>query len=370
MKYYIKRFIYIFILLFGFSVCRAQHSSFYQNFVLANERIYVLHADSTVKIFDDNTGKVVETYALRPQIKMLLQDHNGNVIIVDSKNSVKKLTAEKKWVTVASCAEDKLFGVAFNNDNDCFLITRKGILNVNTQKEYLPGRELYHSESALSGREAFQSADNDMSTYVDKDNNLWVYFGHGEWGSDMFIFDTKKSTFTEMNGWITPPFYEANNHLFSVISDFHDTYIVQYDKLYDNNKVISLFKGKEVYKTSADYTYPGGPTNFNFSIGAFTFNKADESFYFITSKGLNKINPSIRSVKLFGNSVRLNSFIYPKSSTKAYEFYDHQKKEIKFENAYPQSVSKLQFTTKGKLVMLAPWNGVWLFDGKKLIILE
>jgi len=327
------------------------------------------YADSTLKIFNDENGALIDSFTPIPKIKLLLQDHNGAPVIVNAKNQVKRLDQNDQWVTVASFEGGNLYRVIFNNDNQCYLITNKGIVDAATHTAYMPDKSLYHSESAYRGGESFQSIDDDISTYVDKDNNLWVYFGHGEWGSDMFIFNIKNAGFIPLSGWIEIPSYESNGHLFSLAQVFHDSYVIQYDKVYSANQVISMFKGKEVYKSSDDPSFPGGiKKDFDFFIEGYTFKNNDGCIYFITSKGLYKLNLSGHDLK-FGNAAPIKAFILPKQTNKLYKFIDHQKITDIFRNSITPYITKLQFTSD-QLVLLAPGNGIWLFDGKKLTALE
>ena len=262
-----------------------------------------------------------------------------------------------------------MYRVIFDNNNECYLITDKGIVNATTRKAYMPGKSFYHSESALRGDEAFDSLDDDVSTFVDKDNNIWVFFGHGEWGDDMFIFNSKTSKFIPVSGWIGIPYFETKNHLFSVTHDFHDTYVIQYDEFYGADHSISMFKGKGVYQSSDDLTFPGGIKDLDFYVGGYSYKEKEKCFYFITSKGLNKLNLKGHSFK-FGDAIPIKSYIVPKHVNKRYRFIDHQKTIDKYENSLTPRITKLEFTAAGQLVLLAPMNGIWLFNGQKLITLE
>jgi len=373
-------------LLSSFIISHGQpNASFFQNFEIANHEIYVLHADGILKIFDEN-GKLSDTYAPKNKIKQLVKDHNGSIIIVDSTNVVKRLNHDHQWSTITSFPQGTIYGLGFNSANDCFLVTNKGVLDIKTQKLYFPEKKLFHSELASRGNNGWESEENGIiNVYTDKDNNVWFRFEHGEWGDDMFVWNTKTFNFIPYSRYLTVPFYEINNHLFAWAGNFFEQYILELDKVHDQNKNIIDYTVSKVYSTENDVTYQKAKDShnkphpgikslseidwYNFYVGGFTYRPSDGKFYLITSEGLLTVDHLSRETK-FSDLRRIKTFVFPKEITKAYIYYDHEKHEINFKNGYPQTATKIQFDSKNDLIMLAPSCGVWLFDGKQLKIIE
>ncbi|MBS1530791.1 MAG: hypothetical protein JSU01_10810 [Bacteroidetes bacterium] len=367
-------------------ICQAQsNTSFFQNFEIANHKIYVLHADGILKIFDEN-GKLSDTYSPKNKIKQLVKDRDGNIIIVDSANFVKRLNHAEQWSTVTSFTEGTIYGLGFNSANDCFLVTNKGVLDIKTQKIFFPEKKLFQSEWAYRGNNGWELEDSgSIYTYLDKDDNMWFGFYHGEWGSDIFIWNTRDFNFTSPGYWNIVPSYESNEHLFAITGNIFDEYVVQMDKVYDKNKKLIKINGLKVYNTQGDSTYqkaeslhhkphPGIKSLneldwYNFYVGGFTFKPSDGRCYIITSDGLLTTDQLNKNTK-FGDLHHVKAFTFPKEVTKGYIYYGHEKHETSIKNNYPQSISKIQFNSTGNLVMLAPAFGVWLFDGKHLKIIE
>ncbi|HEY9002628.1 MAG TPA: hypothetical protein VIM89_14825 [Mucilaginibacter sp.] len=383
-------FITLAFLLIDFSICEAQFiNPFFQNFEIANHKIYVLHADGILKVFDEN-GKPLEEYARKPRIKILTKDRLNNIVIVDSTNCVKRLDLNNRWTKIFSYSNRMLYGLAFNKTNNLFLITGKGILDVKSKNIYMPEKKFYHSEWAHGTDRGWGSERTHITPYIDNDDNMWFAFDHGEWGRDLFIWNTEKGNFISFTKPIIIPIYESKDHIFSKTSSDLlgiNQSLLQFNKVYDEKGNVIDYNISEIYDSENDESLQAAkrshdkPLNFdhkkgvdlksyNFYIGPFAFNPIDNKLNILTSEGLFVADRLSKNLK-FENLRRIKDFDFPKEVTKAYEYYDDKKEEIEFTiNGYPQNVTKLQFNSKGGIVMLLPHYGLWLFDGKILRILE
>jgi hypothetical protein len=373
MKYLLKKqIVCLLFLLTSSSVSEARNSDYFVNFELANNKIYVLHADGVIKIFDDVNGRLLDTYSQKSKITILTKDRKGNMIIADEANEVKRLNTGNHWSIIASLEGDKLFSVIFDKHNSCFLITQKGLFDLTNNKIYSPDRHLAHSEWASHGSTFWESDDDDVGAYVDNKGNIWINFDHGEWGNDLFVFNQQTRDFIPVEKYAGVPYYEANDQLFSTVNNFFEFALVKYTPVYDKTNNALSFEGSKVYSINDGFNYKKEKKNaadIDILTGNSTYNPLDANFYFISEKGLQKTRISA-PVHKFSDFTLVKSFRFPKNITKVYQYYDNEKHETKIENGYPQFVSKLEFTRKGKLVLLPSSYGVWLFDGKNLTIVE
>lgn len=373
MKYLLKKqIVCLLFLLITSSVSEGRNLDYFVNFELANNKIYFLHADGVIKIFDDANGKLLDTYSQKSKIIVLTKDHNGNIIIADEANEVKKLNAGNHWSIIASLGGDKLLRVIFDKHNSCFLITQKGLFDLTNKKIYFPDHHFAHSEWAYRGSVFWKSDDDDVGVYADDNDNIWINFDHGEWGNDLFVFNQQTHNFIPVKEYAGVPCYEANNQLFSTVNSFFEFILIKYTPVYDKTNNLLSFEGSKVYSINDVFNYKKkkkSAADVDILAGSLTYNSLDANFYFISQEGLQKTRVSA-PIHKFSDFTMIKNFRFPKNITKAYEYYDNEKHEIKIENGYPQLVSKLEFTRKGKLVLLPSSYGVWLFDGKNLTIVE
>jgi len=373
MKWLFKKWVSSLTFFFIISLnCKGRNFDYFVNFELANNKIYVLHADGDIKIFDDSNGKLLDTYSQKSKITTLTKDHTGNIIIADAANDVKRLSSDNQWLTIASLKGDQLLRVLFDNRDNCFLITQKGLFDLENNKNYLPDRHFAHSEWAYHGSPFWESLDNDIGAYIDNNNNIWIDFNHGEWGNDLFVFNQQTHSFIPVKGYGGVPYYEANNQLFSTTHSWLWFTLIKYSPVYDKDKHLIEFEGTKIYSIEDVYGYQTKKQNtsdIDIFPGNSAYNTLDNNFYFISSNGLRKTKISA-PIHKFSDFTPVKNFMFPKNITKANEYYDGAKHQIRIENGYPQYVSKLEFTSKGKLVLLPSSYGVWLFDGKKLTIVE
>ena len=348
------------------------YRGYFQNFVIANHRIILLHADGLITAYDDKSGRSIKFNYPKEKVKLILKDHNNSVIIVDLHNNVCRLEPDDKWATIFSYSEGEIFNAAFNTNNDCFLITNKGIVNSKNGLTYTPDKKLGNSEYSYKGGNPFESKDHKIDYFMDLDGYLWVSFDHGEWGADIFIFNTITNCFSSQKSIGIIPNHQINNQLIAVVNVFSlKTFILRFDQI-NQDKISGNFKGKIIYKSEADPTVPDFlNTGKRFLFEALSYNQNDKYCYVITSYGLFKI-AQINEIKEFKDLIPILEFSFPSEQNVWIDYYDNQKHEFMPDKhiSKPPFISKIEFTENNKIVMLAPFNGLWLFDLKKLKILE
>jgi hypothetical protein len=73
--------------------------------------------------------------------------------------------------------------IAFDSKNNYYLITNKGVFDNSTKNYFYPDSSLNFQRK--KGTDWFK----DPVLLTDKNDNIWIGFGYGEWGGELFIFN-------------------------------------------------------------------------------------------------------------------------------------------------------------------------------------
>lgn len=338
----------------------------YQDFVIAHNKIYVLLGDRTIKSFSLDNVKAVERYKPDTTIRLITTDHNGDAVIVEDNKTVKRFDEKKdRWENIASYAGKILYTIAFNNQNEGFLITDEGIFDLKTKKEYFPDRTLSHSEWAFRGQSGWGADDYAISTFTDSDNDIWIWFSHGEWGDDLFIFNDH--TFLPFAGETVAPEFEYNGHIYGTYSGLIRNVVVRYDRQYKHNSSLFQYKATLVYNSEKDPSY--AKLSLSDDIGSRTYNALNGCFYVMSSKGLLKGDPR-KAISEFSDWKLVKTLVIPKRKDPFFESVPFKYKKTTKPHWIPEYTGKIEFTSKGILVILMDEKGIGIFDGKKLKVVK
>jgi hypothetical protein len=91
---------------------------------------------------------------------------------------------------------NKVYNIVFNKNNDAYLITDKGILDASNGKTYLP-------DTSFRLNKQIRGWPKPSAVFMDDEDNIWVGSGFGEWGGELFVFNTKTEKFIRpvLNGF-------------------------------------------------------------------------------------------------------------------------------------------------------------------------
>ncbi|GAA4316209.1 hypothetical protein GCM10023149_13030 [Mucilaginibacter gynuensis] len=351
--------------------------------------------DGRIKIFSTVDGRLIKQYAPANKIQWLLDDNLGNIIIVNNGREMQQFDTENQsWKNLALLKYKTLYGIAFNSLNECILLTDEGIVKEGVnRKVYLPAYEFYNSEAGMRGAAGWET-DEKMQFYMDSRDNLWVTTSHGEWGDDLFIFNTIANKFIKCEYPLTSPSLELNGHLYALYGSMFDYVVVQYTQIQNDSS--TSFKGKLVYELSKDPGFNSkGKKLSDGWISKCIFNKTDSKLYLLTSNGLFKAKPD-KELSLLKYWTKVETFYpTPKQLKGSFGYLDGKKYSTDPKDEYltmdddkvPGRVKKwktsskddyegfnfvikMQFAANGKLVLLSGYSGVGLFDGKQFKLLR
>ncbi len=97
----------------------------------------------------------------------------------------------------------------------------------------------------------------------------------------------------------------------------------------------------------------------DFYIGGYTYNSNEGIIYIITARGLFKAE-SKKAISKFTDLTPVANFKIATHRERRFEHY----KQI------PEYITQIEFAPNGNLVLLAPYNGIMLFNGKRTILAE
>ena len=335
----------IIVLILTFSV-KAQ--SQYNDFVVSNKSIIALDESEKLIFFDQKTGEKIDSLDIPSKAVFLTKDKLGEIVVVNETNEVLKYEKDKKTWEQITNSKAKIFGVLFDSENTCFLITENGIKNTKTKKQYF-------SKKSLNNQIHYKKKwGNPYTYYIDNNDRIWIGFGYGEWGGNIFIFDTKKSKFLkpklnnfEIELWPIKSFFETDNNVYLSSGLQHmmtSSIIVKFD---DKLNVTELYNSETDWENSVEGEY----------IGPATYNKLDNSIYYYSQEGIKK--------------GKLNSDLSKKENWKLVikpklHWVYGQPDAV----GSPMNVLKLTILDNSRLVFLSQNDGIGIFNGKELIMLR
>lgn len=344
--------LFVFQATYGFTI-----QTQYKDFITTQEHIYALTEDGELKIFDKSTARLIkENVEDSFKIQLITKDAQDNLVILDTKNRIKRYNLKRNTWKLITKTKNTVSGIVFNSKNECYIVTDKGI-------ERAKNHTLYFSNKTLNRQtRIIDSWGTPYCYYMDTNDKIWIGFGYGEWGGNLFIFNTTNHTFE------TPDLGTFRISLSPIKSFFEDESSVYLSSglqhmmnsgsiiKFDNLKASTLLKSDSHWKNpnaknqdkvwvSAEY------------IGPATYNKHTKSFYFYSQKGIFKGDKSKDLTDINNWEV----IFKPKLQ------WEYGQRDAV---GSPMNVLKLEILSKEKLIFLSQKDGIGYYDGTTLKMLE
>ncbi|WP_040005796.1 hypothetical protein [Fibrisoma limi] len=346
-------------------VCLAVHTSFGQStstikdFCIDKNRIWILTSNGSIQQLDPKTRQTLAEEIIDEQesaLQSLTLDQAGALIVTDDQQRIRRYNpAKKNWQLVAT-SPHKLFGVTFNRQNRCFLLTNKGIVDPNTQTTFFPDTSFYLNHQIRYKNGWFEKP----TFFMDRRDNLWVGFAYGEWGGDLFIFDTKQLKFIRPQ---LADFKIELNCIQSICEDDTSVFVsagmshfTARGGLLQFNKVDGgiLLKSDSYWKKISSNR--SQLTNGEY-IGPVAINPTNNHLYFYSQNGIfqGDLTKDLSTIENWQNLVK------PTLTWTA-----GQKNAV----GPAMNVLKMQFTNSGTLVFLTEHDGIGLYDKAGLTLVR
>ena len=325
----------------------------YQDFIIDSNKLWALTTEGQLKLFDLSDYRPTKIVPINDSpIVMVARDRYSNIVIADNVKYIKKYDKENHSWTIIGKYSGSLYGIVFDYSNACFLLTSNGIIDLRSKAVYFPDSSL--NQQIHCNHNWFRKP----VYFMDKENFLWIGFGYGEWGGDLVIFDTRSKRFVipHLNG------FEIDlNPVKAIFSDSSNVYLsTGLDHMATSGSIIKFqnFNATVLFDSS-----PYSPKNKETKdfigeyIGPATFNEADHCIYFYSQHGIFKGNPQL-DLSTIGQWEKV---VQP-----------HLKWSFGQPDAVgsPMNVLKMEFASNHTLVFLSQSNGIGIFNGKTITLLE
>ena len=343
----------LFLTLFS-SICWSYGQTQFEDVLIHENEIWALTSKGSVNIFGTSDGKKIEKeLGLKTTVIALAKDKNGKIVIVDGNNIIRRYEGGD-WKDIGQSGST-VSGLVFDNNNRGFTIGESGVTDIRNG-------QIYFSNETLNSQIQYKNSWSKKSRFmIDKRDNIWIGFGYGEWGGNMFIFNTDQRQF------IKPNIDSFKMELLPIKSFFEDSINVYLSAglqhMTTSGAIIQFenFKAKILFKSESHWGSPDKK-------GA----QYMESGQYIGPGGFNPFNHCIYFYSQFG--------IYkgePKKDLSKIENWDLiLKPRLKWTSGQPDAVgspmnvSKLVFIDKDRFIFVSQNDGIGFFDGNALKMIE
>lgn len=331
--------------------------SYYKDFVVTDKFILGLTTNGKLKLFDKSNGKRIQREINNAsEILLLVTDQNGDVVIADKGKSIKRYNEKNSSWELISKYKENIYGILFDSKNLCYLITDMGIEDVKTHKFYFSNRSLNHQIHYKNkwGKH--------YCYYLDKMDRIWLGYGYGEWGGDLFVFATIDKRFLiptldsfVIELWPIKSFFEDGKSVYLSSGLQHMTtsgIIIRFDNLKAHQLIIS----------DSHWNQPSGKDSTRYAtkgeyIGPATFNKFNNSIYFYSQNGIFRGDTTRNLSKIENWVVILKTKL-------------HWKRGQPDAVGSPMNVLKITVIDKSKFAFLSQNDGIGYYDGDTLRMLK
>ncbi|WBA43204.1 hypothetical protein [Hymenobacter canadensis] len=158
--------------------------------VVVKNHIWVLDNGGQITVYTTGGAKV-QMASLRG-IQAQLIAKAGDDIVAQTDQQLQQWSSKDSTWRVIGKLSVNAFALAVTSRNHIFAITEKGVLDVATGKSYLP------DSSPNNQLRELKKLDKPAACFLDKDDTIWLGFGYGEWGGNIFAYDTQHKKFTNL----------------------------------------------------------------------------------------------------------------------------------------------------------------------------
>ena len=292
-------------------------------------------------------------------------DRQGNLIVSDKRNQIKRLDRRTQQWTSLPTFLGKLYGFAFDSQNNNYLITNRGIINTHARTIHFPDSTKFLNTQSLN-KEAWH---NQPTFLRDKHNRIWLGFDYGEWGGDVFCFDTQQQTYLTLtiesgtlNGNPVSGFCETQDHIYlssGLVHFFAHGRIFKFSQrtarplLQTDDRetpiVTTVVNPKTGVKTKKKIIrFQGGEY-----IGPIAYNSLDKCLYFYSQSGIFK-GDLTKDLSTINNWQKVLKPTLQWTGGRSHAF------------GPAMNVLKMQFDSQGTLFFLTEYDGLGVYDGKQL----
>ena len=169
---------------------RSIHLNKSQDIIVIKNHIWVFDESGRIEVYTANGTKV--SVASLSDIRAQLITAAGNDVVAQVGTKIQRWSSQDStWHIVGKLSADA-FALIITSKQLVFAITDKGILDVASGKNYLPDK------SPNDQLDTIENLGKSSACFLDKEDNIWLGFGYGEWGGNIFAFDTQRGKFAAL----------------------------------------------------------------------------------------------------------------------------------------------------------------------------
>ncbi|GAB3846943.1 hypothetical protein GCM10028822_07660 [Hymenobacter terrigena] len=321
--------------------------------IIVNQQIWYLAANGKITIY--NTQGVKQTI---PSVQTVTAKHIANAgkdVVAQISNKLQRWSSsDKTWREIGNL-EIPVFALAVNSNNQVYAITPKGVLDTNKNTFHLP------VSSPNDQIRQLQELSTPATYFMDNQDNLWLGYGYGEWGGNIFTYSTKSHKFVNLK------FNDFQINLSPIKSFFqlkNDVGVSSGLQHMMNSGAITIFhnfSAQPIYNSRREIdagTQESRGINFNQLpyIGPAMYEAGSEEIYFYANKGVFKGKAGSNLSKLGNWQLVFTPNLHWRSG---------QPDAV----GSPMNVLKMLSLGDGKLALLTQDDGVGIWNGTSFKLL-
>jgi hypothetical protein len=356
-----------------------------ENFVIVDTDVCELFSNGEMKIFDIESGQQIDKNLKTDfRIDFVTKDKDNSPLVYTVTGKLMKLNLKKLlWEDVTPPHFKKCFGFATNSKGKRFEMVVNGINDLATGQVYTPGKEFCFSEYRLNGG-AFDGWEerSGMGFFMDNKDNLWFRVSYGEWGSDTFVFNTTTHRFIKPKGEmcnIINTVFEGDGNVYcngagAKSQPFAEMGFFARVDFTPNDTTGFSISCKTIYNTLDNQSEADAAESDDNMVSP-TFNPLDKKIYFFCGYGLFRGDP-LKSLANISHWEKVKKFKLQAQNVqpRIKNILSDIEKEIDTPRGYntslPYGMHQMAFANDGKLVFMSGHDGLGVFDGRKITMLD
>ena len=336
----------------AFSACSQTVTPLYRDFVIANDQLWALTENGHLRLFDLKSEARLTEPMVKDSLVAIAIDIHSVLVVGDKQHRIQKYdSAGGVWNSLGNYS-GSLYGITFDQDNNCYLITSKGVVELGSNRTYFP-------DSGLNTQIHYHGAWFRQPTYyMDSAGNLWLGFRYGEWGGDLFVFNTRLKRFLPLNiSGYSIELYPVQG----ICSNGGDVFIsTGVDHMSTSGSIVRFknYKASVIFESSPYSDAHRHDSAFQGEyIGPTAFNNFDRRLYFYSQHGFFRGDPNqdLSSIEKWEKVAR-----------------PHLKWSWGQQDAVgsPMNVRKIAFYRNSKMLFLTQLNGIGILQDGDAVFLN
>jgi hypothetical protein len=336
----------------------------FTDMLVTTENIYALNASGQLLRWDVNTltrtfiSDTTEKYlsiAKDRKNKIYLGTANGKIFTLNEDDHSTQLHLELKKAL-------RISDLYLNSEDELFLIVPNAVYDPIHNKAWANFKHTYNPFVMKPTLWAFLKRSSNYflmpdHSFLDSQDRIWMTSSFGEFGGSIQIFDTQKRKECRANidslnlGLLFPKsVFEDQNQNIYITSGLEHFYKHGQIFCIQNDAAKMVYDSDDCRDTADKFPFGGG-----IFVGPGAFNSVDNKMYFATTDGFYRAS--------IPNKGRITT---PELLFKPELLWGQEPLAI----GVSMSVKRLDFTSDNRLVFLTDYNGIGIFDGTALHMIE